>query len=130
MWPLSKIHQVVELIAATAVVASLVFVGYEVQQNSEAQIQTTTEAVVRDFVGAIRSLSTNADMACIYASGVQDFGSLSGSERLRLSAYLLGVFYAIQEMHNLAEQGSIDPGIWRGFDATTQEVMPLPGVRQ
>ncbi len=89
-----------------------------------------TEAVVRDFVGAIRSLSTNAEMACIYASGAQDFGSLSGSERLRLSAYLLGVFYAIQEMHSLAKRGAIDPSIWRGFDRLSQETIVLPGVRQ
>ena len=130
MWSLKKTHQLGELIAAVAVVISLVFVGYEVQQNSEAQSQTATEAVVRDFVGAIRSLSTNADIACIYASGVQDFESLSGSERLRLSAWLLGVYYAIQEMHNLAKRGAIDPSIWSGFDRLSQEVMVLPGVRQ
>ncbi len=130
MWSLKKTHQLGELIAAVAVVISLVFVGYEVQQNSEVQSQMATEAVVRDFVGAIRSLSTNAEMACIYASGVQDFGSLSGSERLRLSAYLLGVYYAIQEMHSLTKRGAIDPGTWRGFDRLSQENMELPGVRQ
>ena len=130
MWSLKKTHQVGELIAAVAVVISLVFVGYEVQQNSEAQSQTATEAVVRDFVGSIRSLSTNAEIACIYASGVQDFESLSGSERLRLSAWLLGVYYAIQEMHNLAKRGAIDPSIWSGFDRLSQEVMVLPGVKQ
>ena len=130
MLSLKKMHQVGELIAAVAVVISLVFVGYEVQQNSVAQSQSATEAVVRDFVGAIRSLSTDAEMACIYASGVQDFGSLSGSERLRLSAYLLGVYYAIQEMHSLTKRGSIDPSIWRGFDRVSQETMVLPGVRQ
>ena len=46
------------------------------------------------------------------------------------SAYLLGTFYAVQEMHNLAEQGSINPGTWRGFDRTAQENMMLSGVRQ
>ncbi len=33
MWNLDKIHKVGELIAAAAVVVSLLFVGYEVQQN-------------------------------------------------------------------------------------------------
>ncbi len=130
MWPLRKIHKVGELVAAVAVVVSLVFVGYEVQQNSQAQTRTATEAVVRDFVGSIRSLSTNADMACIYSEGVQDFESLSGSERLRFSAYSLGVFYAIQEMHNLRQHDAIEPGIWRGFDELSQEVMQLPGTGQ
>lgn len=33
-------------------------------------------------------------------------------------------------MHNLAEQGSIVPSVWRGFDELTQEIMQLPGLRQ
>jgi len=130
MWPLSKIHQVGELIAAVAVVISLVFVGYEVQQNSQAQNRMATEAVVRDYVGTIRSVSGDAELACIYAAGVRDFESLSGSQRLRLSAFFLSTFYAIQEMHNLAQQGSIEPSIWRGFDELAREVHRLPGVRQ
>ena len=89
-----------------------------------------TEAVVRDFVGTIRSLHFDAEMACLYAIGVQDFASLSGSERLRLSAYLLGVFYALQEMHNLQRESAIDQGVWRGFERLSQEILPLPGVAQ
>jgi len=129
MWPLSKIHQLGELIAAVAVVISLVFVGYEVQQNSKAQTRTATEAVVRDFVGTIRMLSEDAEMACIYAVGVQDYRALSGSERLRFSAYFLGVFYALQEMYTLVQQGSIDSDIWVGFDELMGEIGQLPGVR-
>lgn len=130
MWPLGKIHKVGELVAAAAVVISLVFVGYEVKQNSQAQTRMATEAVVRDFVGTIRSLNADADMACIYSVGVQDFESLSGSERLKLSAYLMGVFYAIQDMHNLQKQDEIDPGIWRGFEQLSHEILQLPGIVQ
>ena len=130
MWQLKKIHQVGELIAAVAVVISLVFVGYEVQQNNQAQTRIATEAVVRDFVTAIRTLSEDAEMACIYSLGIQDFQSLSGSERLRLSAYLLGVHYAVQEMHSLAQQGSIVPGVWNGFEQLAKDSIQLPGARQ
>ncbi len=130
MWSLDKFHKIGELVAAAAVVISLVFVGYEVQQNNRAQTRMATEAVVRDFVGTIRSLHVDAEMACLYAIGVQDFASLSGSERLRLSAYLLGVFYALQEMHNLQNESAIDQGVWRGFDGLSQEILQLPGVVQ
>ena len=130
MWSLDKFHKIGELVAAAAVVISLVFVGYEVQQNNRAQTRMATEAVVRDFVGTIRSLHVDAEMACLYAIGVQDFASLSGSERLRLSAYLMGVFYALQEMHNLQKESAIDQGVWRGFERLSQEITALPGVAQ
>ncbi len=130
MWSLDKFHKIGELVAAAAVVISLVFVGYEVQQNNRAQTRMATEAVVRDFVGTLRSLHVDAEMACLYAIGVQDFASLSGSERLRLSAYLMGVFYALQEMHNLQKESAIDQGVWRGFERLSQEIIALPGVAQ
>ena len=130
MWSLSKMHQVGELTAAAAVVISLLFIGYEMRQNNEAHIKTATQAVVRDFIGAIRSVSTDAELACIFSSGVQDYRGLSGSERLRFGSYFLSIFYTVQEMHNLVEQGSMDPRIWRGFEMTFQEVLQLPGVRQ
>jgi hypothetical protein len=130
MWSLVKIHQVGELVAAVAVVISLLFVGYEVQQNSEAQTRTATEAVVRDFVGSIRSLHADPEMVCIYSKGVRDFNSLEPSEKLRFSAYQMGVFYAIQEMHNAWRNNAIDLAIWSGFDRHAKDIFQLPGNQQ
>ena len=56
MWPLSKIHQVGELIAAVGVLVFLIFVGYEVQQNKETHIQTSTQTLISDYARTVSFL--------------------------------------------------------------------------
>ena len=130
MWPLTKILQVGELIAALAVVVSVGFVSFEIRQNSEAQIRSTTQAVVGDYIGSLEQFVENADLACLYIKGAQDYRSLSGSERLRFSAFYMSTYYQLQEMHRLAEDGSIDPDTWSGFHGLLSETTQYPGVRQ
>ena len=62
MWNLDKIHKVGELLAAIAVVLSLLFVGYEIQQNNETQKRLTTRSLARDWGYSVESLQ-DPDMA-------------------------------------------------------------------
>ena len=49
------------------------------------QRQATTQAVVTDFGVGLRSLSENADLACVWVRGLEDYSSLTESERIRFS---------------------------------------------
>ena len=111
-------------------VVSVGFVSYEIRQNSEAQILSTTQAAVSDYVGSLERFVEHPDMACLYVRGAQDYRSLSGSERLRFSAYYMSTYYQLQEMHRLAEEGSIDADTWSGFHGLLTETTRYPGVRQ
>ena len=56
MWNLDKIHKIGELVAASAVVLSLLFVGFEIQHNNETQKRLTTRSLARDWGYAVESL--------------------------------------------------------------------------
>ena len=129
-WPLSKILQIGELIAAFAVVVSVGFVVVEIQQNSEAQVRATTQQVVSNYIGSLERLVDNPDFTCLYIHGVQNFRALQGDERLRFSAYYMSTYYQLQEMLRLAEEGSIDADTWSGFQGLLVETTRYPGVRQ
>jgi len=129
-WSLGKILQVGELIAAAAVVISVVFVGLEVRQNSRAQVLSTTQAAVSDYIGSLELLSDNPGLACLYVRAAQDYEGLSGSERLRFSAFYMSTYYQLQEMHRLAEEGALDADTWAGFHGLLSETTRYPGVRQ
>ncbi len=130
MWPLSKIHQVGELIAAVGVIVSLIFVGYEVQQNNETHIQTSTQILTSDFARAVISVGESVEIACIYTRGIQNFEGLSGSEQIVFSTRSLALFMIYQDMQRIHEQGSMDPMVWAGFNSILREVVQLPGYRQ
>jgi hypothetical protein len=129
-WPMSRFLQVGELIAAVAVVISVIVVGLEIRQNSEAQIQQVTQTAVSDYIGSLERLVDNKDFTCLYVKAVQDYRALSGSERLRFSAYYMSTYYQLQEMHRLSEEGAIDADTWSGFHGLLTETTRYPGVRQ
>lgn len=126
----SRVVQVGELVATLAVVLSVIFVGIEIRQNSEAQARAATQAAVSDYIGSLERITESGDIACLYVRGAQDFGALSGSERLRFSAFYMSFYYQLQEMRRLAEEGALDRETWSGFEGLLRETTRYPGVRQ
>jgi len=129
MWSLQKTHQVGELVAAVAVVLSLVFVGYEIQQNSREQRRMTTQTLAIEWSKAIAALYENPELACVYLRGSQDFSQLSNQDRVRFSALIFRMMRVLEEFHLQFEEGSIDPSIWAGFDRILSDSANSKGVR-
>lgn len=129
-WPLTRVLQIGELVAAVAVVASVAFVAIEIRQNSEAQIRSTTQEAVSNYISSLERLVDNPDFSCLYIRAVRDYRGLSGADRLRFSAYYMSTYYQLQEMFQFAEEGSIDADTWSGFLGLLTETTRYPGVRQ
>lgn len=130
MWPINKLLQAGELVAALAVVVSVIILTVEIRQNSEAQVRSTTQAVVSDYLQSLERLVDKPDFVCLYIRGTQDYRGLNGAERLRFSAYYMSTYYQLQEMLRLADEGSIDADTWSGFLGLLTETSRYPGVRQ
>ena len=130
MWTLSRIHQLGELLAAVAVVLSLLFVGYGIQQNSQAQIQATTQNVISEYNSTIRTISDSSEMACIYARGVQDFLSLAGADQVRFSGFFLQWHRVVEDLFYLEARGAVEPRIWLAIESQQREVVQLLGFQQ
>ncbi len=127
---LKKYALIAEIVGGLAIVLSMFFVGYELQQSNKTSIQTATQAVVSDYAAALRTLSEDGQLACIYSRGMQDFNALSGSERGRYSAWMLSLLIVVQEMHLSFRLGGMDASTWNGFKSIIEEIIQLPGTRQ
>ena len=114
MWKLNKIHKVGELIAATAVVVSLLFVGYEVQQNNETQKRLTTRSLARDWSYAVESLQ-EAEMACIYLRMWTGSSDLTPRESMQVEMLMWRVYKVHEEFHYQYLDGEMDESVWTGF---------------
>ncbi len=130
MWSLKKLHRAGELAAAVAVIASLIFVGAEVAQNNQISIETSTQRLLSEQRATYSLISESEGFACIYVRGAQNYLSLSGSERLRFSAYALPIFQSFEAMHILMQRGRIEPEIWQGQQRILLEALNLPGLRE
>jgi len=121
---------VAEVVSAIAVVLSLIFVGLQVKQNSDAQTQTGTQAVITEYNNGVRALSTDSELVCIYLRGAHDYLALSGAERVRFSSFFLSMFNVQQQIYRLRLNGEIDEDIGSGLDAQLKDIVRLPGVYQ
>jgi len=127
---LEKWALIAEIVGGVAIVVSLVFVGLEVRQSARTNIQTLTQAVVSDYQAAVVALGDTHQMACILSRALQNYDSITGSERVMLNNRLFAVFGSFQEMHVLREQGAFDSSLWSGYEAVIESATSSPGVRQ
>ena len=129
MWTLNNVYQFSEVCAAVAVVFSLLFVGYQVRQNSRSQTQATTQYIIGEYNAMLRSMANDADMASIYVRGMQSFSDLSVLDRARFSAFVLGNMRVWEDMYFRVSEGAMDRRIWAGFESALLEIGYMPGYQ-
>jgi hypothetical protein len=118
VWNLDKVHKVGELLAAVAVVISLLFVGYEIRQNNETQKRLTTRSLARDWSYAVESLQ-DPDMACLYIRKWGSSADLTAQETMQINMLLWRVYKVHEEIQYQYLEGEVDESVWIGFRNAT-----------
>jgi hypothetical protein len=119
-----------EWLGAGAVVLGLVFVGFELRQNTELQRIAATQTLAAEYADALEVMAYEGEAACIYALGINGVSNLDDAERLRFFVLMFEIFRAAEQLHYYSEEGMVEPRIWRGFERQVQEVASLPGVQE
>ena len=70
-----------ELIGLAAIVVTLVFVGFELRQNTRAVESSATQEVHANFASWYESLQSDPELLLITVKGMQDYSSLSTAEK-------------------------------------------------
>ena len=130
MWSLNEVHQIGELSAALAVVLSLLFVGYEIQQNNQRQVQATTQTVVSEFSATLQSLSEDSGLACVYVRGIRDYSELAANQQVMFNSFLVRPNRIFEDVYYLRQEGSIDPRIWAGIENSMHSALESPGWQE
>jgi len=125
---LDRIHKFGELAASIAVVLSLVFVGYEVQQNSLAQKQLATRSLVKDWSDAVAALE-DSELACLAHRLSADPANLTVREATQIETAFWRIYKAHEELLSQYEQGMIDESVWGGFKRTAADTLSTSGMR-
>jgi hypothetical protein len=84
-----------EVIGAIAVIASLIYLAFEIRQNTRAMRRAATQDIHRSLNDQTRCLVESPDLAALYFRASQRPEELTGEERFRfqmLLAYVLSNF--------------------------------------
>lgn len=126
---LETIYFISSIAAALGVMASLVFVGWQIRQNTLATRASCHHSITDAMNQANLAMAQNAQLAEVWARGLRDRSSLSDQERWQLDTLLLSYFHVFDTMHYQARIGAGDPGLLAAEEDGIASLMKLAGVQ-
>jgi hypothetical protein len=130
---LDKIHKISEIVAAFALVASLLFVGTQVGQNTRALGLNATNVINHDWATYSRDVPLNAEFRKIWFKGFgpgrKDFAALAPDELMAMQMWLVGVFKQTEVAHMHWRDRVLDERIWISQEKNFITLLKLPQVR-
>jgi len=127
---LEQVYFIGQTIAAIAVIISLIYVGFQVRQNTQATQVSAAQAFVDAYNTFTSVLTDTEDVADIFLRGSNDFQSLSNTERLRFTAAMGQLFRLFQAAHIQWQKSALDDDLWSGLLVAMGDTMQSSGAKE
>ncbi len=126
----ADISNIAQALAAAATVLSLLFVGYQIRQNTRAT-QAAAHHSVSDSLNELNLMfAGSADVTKIWLTGMQDRKALSPEEKWRFDSIMRAYMHVCETMFVQTELGSGDDSIRLAEEEGIKTVMASPGSRE
>ncbi len=120
---------VAQIVSAIAVVASLVFVGFQLRHATAAIRATSSQAHSSLYTDLVQSIIDNADFARTWSIGITDPKSLSQEEWVRFVAYASALFRLYESSRVQWLNGRLDEEHWHTIERQAADFGHLPGLQ-
>ncbi len=120
----TKSRRIAELIGLVGVIASLVFVGVEIRQNSIATRAATDAAVADGFRELNLVMASSPDLARAFAAHASNPAEAPAEDQVLMLGLYRALFHIWSNAHRQHLNGTIDPSI---FQAVVQEISAYAG---
>jgi hypothetical protein len=121
------ISGVADTAAAFGVIGSLIFVGFQVRQNSAGLRHTAVQAQMSVYQDLFSNILDSGEMAEIWFQGLQRPEAVDGSRRTRYFVMGGKMLRTFQGMHWQWERGVLDDGLFRSMTALIADLAVAPG---
>ena len=125
-----------EMISAIAVVISLIYLAFQIRQNTSQIDQNTKAAQATAFDSSIahtmaarQAIFENEDVSRIYHEGSIDPDSLSEQDRLRFRLIVHNVLWSIWNLQSQAQVGGLATETWEAQLMILKRMMSSKGVQ-
>jgi len=127
---LDQIANIAEISAAALVVASLIYVGRPLKQNTQSMRIETVQAISAEWNSWYDMMTPDKELVDIYYRGVFDFNSLNRTEQLQFIFMITRIFRTFNEQYFQWSEGLMDITIWNSWVAQFNEAMKTPGWQE
>ena len=127
---LSEWANVAEIIAAAVIVASLVYVGFEINQNTRALQTDSYQNVLAMISTTNHILATDEEFNRLFRAAENSPDDLSEEEWMRFVEFNLSRVGLWEYLYLGTLENSISSAAWSAFDPYFREVVCKPGHRR
>jgi hypothetical protein len=121
---------VAQIVSAIAVVASLVFVGFQLRHATAAIRATSSQAHSSLYTDLVQSIIDNADFARAWSIGINNPNQLSEEEWVRFVAYASALFRLYESSRVQWLNGRLDEEHWHTIERQAADFGQLPGLQR
>lgn len=126
---LSDLASIGSFVNGLAVVISLIFVGFQLLQNTKAVRASASQAHSANYQQITASIVQHGDFAHIWRRGVADLESLSEDERVRFVSFSSSVFRFFEATRLQWLHGQLDDGHWQNVERQAVDFTVPPGIK-
>jgi hypothetical protein len=126
---LSDLAAIGTLVGGIAVLASLIFVGVELRQNTRAVRATASQAHTANWQQIMNTFVENADVALLWRNGLKNLESLADDDRIRFIALASGIFRFWEGARLQWRHGQLDAEHWQNVRTCALDFASQPGLR-
>jgi hypothetical protein len=118
-----------EQASLVAVIASLIFVGFQLRQATAAIRASSSVAHAALYTELVHSIIDNADFAEIWSRGLSDPKALTEAEWVRFVAYASALFRQYESSRVQWRNGRLDDEHWHTIERQAISFGHLPGLK-
>ncbi len=127
---LEALYFVAQIIAALAVVASLVFVGLQVRASTREQALTRSIEAGDNYDRFQYLIIENPEFREVWVKGADDIGALSKTELMAFGAYMALWVGSVMRFSMRDQAGYASPSTWEEVKAMYRPITARKGARQ
>jgi hypothetical protein len=120
---------IAEIVGATAVLVTLVYLTYQVRQTAAAVRSSSTADHHNMMVNLRLSLAQNAELNDIFNRGLDDRASLTRNELSRFDQTMSVVLHASEQAFEFNRLGIANVSLWNSQRASIEWMVENPGFR-
>lgn len=118
-----------QIVGAIAVTGSLIFVGFQLQQNTKSNRASTLQLNADYWLHYLTTLA-DPKFSKIYTKGAAGQGQLEQSDFVQFFLLCRATFMGCENQHYQYRNGLIDEKAYAGYEVTIREqIAAFPGVR-
>jgi hypothetical protein len=118
-----------ELLGATGVIVSLLYLAVQVRQNTRQTRLAAQQATVQELGVALRAQAQDREWAELLSRDVDDIGSLDKVERVQFLSHVGSLLRLYESAYLHFKEGTLDSRFWHGFERAIADVIGYPGIK-